>query len=55
MLELEGKEEMDVTNGCVFQGVFSISSSPMHPPCLLLSKDTLWRLKFSCHTMFNEE
>lgn len=28
MLELEGKEEMDVTNGCVFQGVFSISSSP---------------------------
>lgn len=38
-----------------FKGFSAFRLPPMHPPCLLLSKDTLWRLKVSCHTMFNEE
>lgn len=41
LVELEGKKEIDVTNGCVCPGVLIILSSPMHPPCLLPSKDAL--------------
>lgn len=53
VVELEGKEEIDVTNGCVCHGVFITLSSPMHPPCLLPSKDTLGRLKFSHHILYS--
>ena len=44
-LGLERKKDVEVTNSCVFQGVFSILSCPMRPPCLLPRQAALGRLK----------